>query len=196
MKKGPETASLPTEFGDFLIRVWPEDRGREPVALITPNLDPTKTVLVRVHSECLTGDTFGSLRCDCAMQKNQSLKMITESGNGIFIYLRQEGRGIGLYEKIKAYKIQDKGFDTYEANIMLGHKADAREYSWAKKILDDLGVKSIELITGNPIKLEALKDLGVEVTKVIGLPAKSNKHNEKYLKTKSAAFATKSYLGI
>lgn len=191
MKKEAETVLIPTQFGDFLVRVWPEKRGQEPLALITPNLDTSKPVLVRIHSECLTGDTFGSLRCDCREQKDQSLKMIAGSGSGVFIYLRQEGRGIGLHEKIKAYKIQDRGYNTYEANIMLGHEADPREYSWAKKILDDLRINKVEIITNNPLKISALKDLGIEVTKQIELSSESNRHNEKYLKTKDMIFSAK-----
>lgn len=196
MLKQSAATHLPTEFGDFLIHVWPEDRGREPVALITPDLDTTRPVLVRVHSECLTGDTFGSLRCDCREQKSQSLRMITESSNGVFIYLRQEGRDIGLYEKIKAYKIQNEGYNTYEANIMLGHQADPREYSWAKRILDDLGVNTIELISNNPLKVSALKDLGIKISKKVELSTKSNKHNAKYLEAKNLAFAARKDSGL
>ncbi len=181
-------AGLPTEFGDFYIKVYKENKGNEPVALIAKKLDISKPVLVRVHSECLTGDAFGSLKCDCGEQKNESLRMIAKNGNGIFIYLRQEGRGIGLYEKIKAYKIQEQGYDTHEANIMLGHKPDQREYSWVKAILDDLGVDKIKIITNNPSKVSEISSLGITVVDRIPLVIKSNKHNRKYFETKKKKF--------
>ena len=182
------SAYLPTEFGDFEIKVWPESRGLEPIALITKNFDPEKTALVRVHSECITGDTFHSCKCDCGTQKDMALKMINESKNGIFIYLRQEGRDIGIYEKVKAYGLQDQGFDTYQANVLLGHKPDQREYSWAKTILDELKVKNIRILTNNPSKVFELTRLGIKVIERIPLLIESNKHNKYYLDTKRIKF--------
>jgi 3,4-dihydroxy 2-butanone 4-phosphate synthase/GTP cyclohydrolase II len=178
------SAKLATKYGQFRIIVWQGERGREPVALITPTLSVTEPVLVRMHSECLTGDTFGSLQCDCNEQKVKSLEMIAASGNGIFLYLRQEGRGIGLFEKIKAYKLQEEGYDTYEANIKLGHKADEREYSIAKKILQDLNVEKIKLITGNPEKIMQMKEFGFNVVEQVPLVIEANQHNKRYLQTK------------
>lgn len=181
-------AGLPTEFGSFNIKVYKENKGNEPVALITKTLDVSKPVLVRVHSECLTGDAFGSLKCDCGEQKNESLRLIAKNGNGIFIYLRQEGRGIGLYEKIKAYKIQELGYDTHEANVILGHKPDQREYSWVKKILDDLNINTIKIITNNPSKVSEISSLGIAVVDRVPLVIKSNKYNRKYFETKKKKF--------
>ena len=167
--------------------VWPAERGQEPVAILTAELDATKPVLVRVHSECLTGDAFGSLRCDCCIQKEEALKQIAESGNGVFIYLRQEGRGMGLFDKIRSYKLQEEGVDTHQASILLGHEPDSREYSWAKKILDALGIKKIKLLTNNPAKVSEIFDAGVEVEKVPLIIA-PNRHNEQYFDTKRKKF--------
>ncbi len=182
------STQLPTKQGAFVFNVWNHKRGEEVIFLQTPNLDVTKPVLVRVHSECMTGDVFQSYRCDCGEQKNRSLNMIAESGNGIFIYLRQEGRGIGLYEKIKAYRLQDKGYDTHEANILLGHKPDYREYSWVKKVLDHLGVKEIRLITNNPSKVAEISRLGIKVIDRVPLVIESNHYNRRYFETKRRKF--------
>lgn len=179
---------LPTKQGTFYFSVWNQKKGEEIIFLQTPNLDISKSVLVRVHSECLTGDTFHSYRCDCEEQKDRSLSMIAESGNGVFIYLRQEGRGIGLHEKIKAYILQDKGYDTHEANILLGHKPDYREYSWVKKVLDHLQVKKIKLITNNPSKVSEIARLGITITDRIPLVIESNTYNRRYFETKRQKF--------
>lgn len=179
---------LPTQQGVFSFGVWNQKKGEEIIFLQTPNLDVTKPVLVRVHSECITGDVFHSYRCDCGEQKDRSLSMISESGNGVFIYLRQEGRGIGLYEKIKAYILQDKGYDTHEANILLGHKPDYREYSWVKKVLDNLGVKEIKLITNNPSKVAEISRLGIKVTERVPMVIESNHYNRRYFETKRQKF--------
>lgn len=188
MSLSPLTANLPSKFGDFLITVWPEELGQEPVALSTPNIDITQPVMVRIHSECITGDNYGSLRCDCGPQKEQSLQEIARYGNGLFLYLRQEGRGIGLYEKIKAYQLQDQGLDTYDANEMLGHKADARQYEWAKRMLDHFGVREVILLSNNPEKRSALERYGFTVVESRHVWTGSNEHNQTYLATKKTKF--------
>src|SRR5438105_7279634 len=144
--------NLFTKFADFSIRVYPGDQGKDTLVLVTKNIDFTKPVLVRVHSECLTGDLFGSLHCDCGKQLAKSLQLISEEG-GILIYLRQEGRGIGLFEKIKSYRLQAKGYDTFEANVLLGHQPDERSYDIVKNILEDFNISSIRLLTNNPSKV-------------------------------------------
>jgi GTP cyclohydrolase II len=182
------TAVIPTRHGVFNFSVWNQNKGDEIIFLTTQNIDVSKPVLVRVHSECMTGDTFHSYRCDCGEQKDESLKLINESGNGIFIYLRQEGRGIGLHEKIKAYVLQDEGYDTHEANILLGHKPDYREYTWVKKILNFLNVSEIKLLTNNPSKVSEISRLGIKVTERIPLLIESNLHNRRYFETKKQKF--------
>lgn len=179
---------LPTKQGVFSFGVWNQKKGEEIIFLQTPNLDVNKPVLVRVHSECMTGDVFHSYRCDCGEQKDRSLSMISESGNGVFIYLRQEGRGIGLHEKIKAYNLQDNGYDTHEANILLGHKPDYREYSWVKKVLEKLGVKDIRLITNNPSKVAEISRLGIKVVDRVPIVIESNHYNRRYFETKRQKF--------
>jgi len=185
--KEPASASLPTRFGNFQMRVWPAEKGSEPVALLTPELDPAKPVLVRIHSECLTGDGFGSLRCDCCDQKEEALRQISASGNGVFIYLRQEGRGMGLFDKIRSYKLQEEGIDTHQANILLGHEPDSREYSVAKEILTQLGIRDIRLLTNNPSKVSEVSGFGFNVERApIVIPP--NEHNERYLQIKQEKF--------
>lgn len=182
------TTQIPTEFGIFDFSVWDQKKGDEVVFLTTPKLDTNKPVLVRVHSECMTGDVFHSYRCDCGEQKEEALRAISKNGNGIFIYLRQEGRGIGLHEKIKAYILQEKGYDTHEANIILGHKPDYREYSWVKRVLDYLHIKNIKLLTNNPAKVSEISRLGINIIERIPLIVKSNSHNRKYFETKKQKF--------
>jgi len=182
------SAVLPTKFGDFTIIVWPSDDGKDSVALVTPQLDVSKPVFLRVHSECITGDVFGSLRCDCGQQKQNALIKIAKSKNGIFIYLKQEGRGIGLSEKIRAYALQEQGYDTHEANILLGHEPDPREYSMVKTILDQLKVKDIKLITNNPSKENSLREFGFNIVERVPLKIRSNKYNKRYLETKKIKF--------
>lgn len=182
------SATLPTKYGDFVVIVWPAEDGKDSIALVTPQLDITKPVLVRIHSECLTGDVFGSYRCDCGQQKQKALIKIAKSKNGIFIYLKQEGRGIGLSEKIRAYALQEQGYDTHEANILLGHDPDPREYSMVKKIFNQLKVKNIKLMTNNPSKENALREFGFTIVERIPLRMRSNKYNKKYLETKKIKF--------
>lgn len=184
-------ASFPTKYGEFRIHAC-DKCGTENVALIYgagPGSKPGKPelkepVLVRLHSRCTTGDVFHSLRCDCGEQLEKSIGMIKREGQGIIIYLDQEGRGIGLMNKIKAYELQDQGYDTVEANHQLGFESDPRTYETASGILHELGVKSIKLITNNPKKVEALEAGGIKVAERIPLVIKSNKYDEKYLKTK------------
>lgn len=182
-----ETA-LATKFGTLNIRVYADVQGKETVALCTENLDLTNPPLVRIHSECITGDTFGSLHCDCGEQLERSLGQINKSGNGILIYLRQEGRGIGLFEKIKSYQLQRDGHDTFEANVLLGHAPDKRTYENAKMVLDGFGINRIRLITNSPSKVSELTNLGIEVVERVPLVISPNKHNEKYLATKRDKF--------
>lgn len=185
----PVSVNLPTKYCEFVITVYPAQKGLEPIVLSTPQIDKTKPVLVRIHDECITGDTFGSQKCDCGEQKDQSLKMIAESkSGGLLIYMRQEGRGIGLYEKIKAYKLQEEGYDTHEANIKLGHPPDQREYLIVKKILHDFGIEKVCLITNNPSKVSAISKLGVDVVKRVPLVINTNVHNERYFHTKKTKF--------
>ena len=177
---------IPTDHGDFQLCYYTNTLDeKEHLALFTGELSNTKPVLARIHSECFTGDVLGSRRCDCGEQLDQSLKIISEAGAGILIYLRQEGRGIGLLEKLRAYNLQDSGLDTIDANLELGHEADARDYSMAALILSDLGVESVQLITNNPIKIEALEQSGIEVTERVSLEIAANPDNVSYLRTKA-----------
>ncbi|MDF2940202.1 MAG: bifunctional 3,4-dihydroxy-2-butanone-4-phosphate synthase/GTP cyclohydrolase [Gammaproteobacteria bacterium] len=180
--------TLNTEFGTFIFRVYQDSPGKETIALYSEKLDPTQAPLVRVHSECITGDTFGSRRCDCGPQLNKALEDISKDGNGILIYLRQEGRGIGLFEKVKAYQLQDQGYDTYEANVMLGHLPDARTYETAKAVLDDFKVERIRLLTNNPSKISEIEQAGIEVAERIPLLISANPHNTHYLLSKKTKF--------
>jgi GTP cyclohydrolase II len=142
-------------------------------------------ILLRIHSECFTGDVLGSLRCDCGEQLDRALQRISEEGRGVIVYMRQEGRGIGLSKKIEAYNLQDAGHDTVEANILLGHQADEREYSLAARILEDLGVHSVRLMTNNPLKIRALESEGVQVVERIVVPSTVHPENQNYLRTKA-----------
>lgn len=180
--KKNESAKLPTEYGDFIVHVYEHD-GLNHLALVKGAIDKNSGILVRVHSECLTGDVFHSKRCDCQQQLDKALRLIAKK-NGILIYLRQEGRGIGLLNKIKAYKLQDGGMDTVEANEKLGFKADMRDYSAGVKILADLGVKNIRLLTNNPKKIEGLEKYGIRIIERVPLVIKPNTHNKRYLEAK------------
>ena len=179
-------SKLPTAFGDFEIIVFQDpDTGEEHLAL-SQGLDAasTKPILVRIHSECLTGDAFGSLKCDCGPQLHSTMKMISDKGQGVILYLRQEGRGIGLTNKIRAYALQDQGHDTIDANLLLNLPADARHYDMCTIMLDYLKIKEVRLITNNPLKINALKDLGVNVVDRIAITVGLNIFNQGYLQTK------------
>jgi 3,4-dihydroxy 2-butanone 4-phosphate synthase/GTP cyclohydrolase II len=158
--------------------------GEHHIALVRGEVAGKKDVLVRVHSECLTGDVFGSCRCDCGPQLHHAMSMVAESGRGVIVYMRQEGRGIGLMPKIKAYKLQEQGYDTVEANKKLGYGMDLREYGIGAQILADLGLKHIRLLTNNPKKVVGLEGYGLDIVEQVPIKIRPNKHNAKYLKTK------------
>ena len=179
------SAALPTQWGQFTIHGFEDSAtGKEHVALTIGELKPGEPVLCRLHSECLTGDCLFSLRCDCGPQLQSAMQQIAESGAGLILYLRQEGRGIGLLNKIKAYALQDSGADTVEANVQLGFKPDGREYEICKPMLDHLHVDTLRLLTNNPRKVNALQEMGIEVSEVVSLHTGTNPHNEGYLAVK------------
>lgn len=178
-------ANLPTAYGDFkMVGFVNQLNGEHHVALVKGEIDVLDEVLVRVHSECLTGDAFHSLKCDCGEQLSAALAAIEQEGKGILLYLRQEGRGIGLINKIKAYKLQEEGLDTEEANIALGFPPDLRDYGIGAQILSELKAKKIRLLTNNPKKIVGLKGHGIEIVDRVPLVMDTNLHNEKYFKTK------------
>ena len=179
-------AMIPTLFGgQFKIVVYENDvDDMKHVALVKGDIGPEDEVLVRVHSECLTGDVFGSERCDCGHQLHRAMEMVDEAGKGIIVYMHQEGRGIGLVNKIKAYELQERGKDTVEANISLGFKADLRDYGIGAQILADMGVKKMKLMTNNPKKIVGLEGYGLTITERVPIEIKPNESNIKYLKTK------------
>jgi len=181
----PADARLPTKYGEFRIRIFHESStGLDHVALTLGDMSGPDPVLVRVHSECITGDSFASTRCDCGSQLEYTLEEIQRKGWGCLVYLRQEGRGIGLHAKIQAYNLQDKGADTLDANLMLGLPGDARDYSIASIIFDNLGIKHVSLLTNNPDKVEKLENLGIEVFERVPLIVGVGSENIHYLKTK------------
>ena len=181
----PADARLPTAHGEFRIRVFHEDTtGLDHVALTLGDMNGPDPVIVRVHSECLTGDSFSSLRCDCGPQLDAAMEQIQEVGWGCLVYLRQEGRGIGLHAKIQAYNLQDQGADTLDANLILGHPADARDYKIAAKILKSLDIERVCLLTNNPDKEEQLKKFGIEVVERMPLVVGINEGNRGYIETK------------
>tara|TARA_B100000427_G_scaffold320572_1_gene320079 strand:+ start:946 stop:1584 length:639 start_codon:yes stop_codon:yes gene_type:complete len=178
-------ARLPTERGEFRIRVFNDsETGMEHVALTLGEMGGPDPVLLRVHSECLTGDAFGSLRCDCGPQLDAAMSLIQEVGWGCILYLRQEGRGIGLHAKIQAYNLQDQGADTVEANLLLGHPADARDYRVASEILGLIGIDSVCLLTNNPDKIGQLVSYGINVEQRMPLVAGVGDENREYLAIK------------
>ncbi len=185
------TSRLPTAHGEFKITVFQDPKTGEEHVALSKGLEEVsdEPVVVRVHSECLTGDAFASLKCDCGPQLQASLKLINELGRGAILYLRQEGRGIGLTNKIRAYALQDQGHDTVDANLMLNLPADARQYDMCSIMLDHLQVKAVRLVTNNPLKIEALKAQGINVVDRVPLTVGLNPFNEQYLKTKHERMA-------
>lgn len=178
-------ARLPTKYGEFKIIAYRSSTDpTEHVAVVMGNVNTEEPVLVRVHSQCLTGDVFHSMRCDCGEQIEMAMKRISEEGRGVVLYMRQEGRGIGLHNKIKAYALQDKGMDTVEANIALGFKADQRDYGVGAQILADLGIHKMRLMTNNPKKMSSLSSYGLEIVEQLPITIKPNKYNKHYLQTK------------
>ena len=177
-------ARLPTKFGNFKLVAFPgENKDKEDLALIMGNVK--NGILVRIHSECFTGDVLHSMRCDCGEQLDLAMDKISKEGNGIIVYLRQEGRGIGLVNKLKAYNLQDEGMDTVEANVALGFSAELRDYNNAIKILKSLGLEKIRLLTNNPSKVEELDKRGITVEQVTH-KTEANKENREYLETKAS----------
>lgn len=180
-----EVVRMPTEFGDFDLHLYRSKLdGQNHLALVKGEVAGRRGVLVRVHSECLTGDVFGSRRCDCGPQLHQAMKQVDDAGAGVIVYMRQEGRGIGLASKIRAYKLQERGYDTVEANRKLGYPMDLREYGLGAQILCDLGLKKIRLLTNNPRKIVGLEGYGLEVIEQVPIRIAPNPHNAKYLRVK------------
>ena len=181
-----ESSKLPTRWGVFDIHGFEDPfKGKEHIAITMGDCGSDEPLLIRIHSECLTGDALGSLRCDCGEQLDEALRRISQQGRGAILYLRQEGRGIGLVNKIRAYNLQDEGADTVEANERLGFGADLRDYSICAPILNHLGAKRLHLMTNNPRKIKALEDLGFEIAERKPIQTDSNPHNAQYLSTKA-----------
>lgn len=181
------SSKLPTPFGIFTMHGFQEETtGKEHVALSMGDVDSGEPVLMRAHSECLTGDALFSLRCDCGFQLEEALSSVAKEGRGVVLYLRQEGRGIGLLNKIKAYNLQDQGADTVEANERLGFSADMRTYEMCQPMLEYLGIQSIRLMTNNPRKVKAFSDAGVNIIERVAIEVGRNPHNDGYLNTKAS----------
>jgi 3,4-dihydroxy 2-butanone 4-phosphate synthase/GTP cyclohydrolase II len=176
---------MPTEYGDFDLHLYRSKLdGAHHLALVKGKIDKNRPMLVRVHSQCLTGDVFGSRRCDCGNQLHAALRQISDEGNGVLVYMRQEGRGIGLAAKIHAYKLQEEGLDTVEANAKLGFPSDLRDYGIGAQILFDLGVRKFRFLTNNPKKVVGLEGYGIQMVEQVPIRSEANPHNEKYLETK------------
>ena len=176
---------MPTEWGDFQLHLYTQNTtGEQHLALVKGEWVKDEPILVRVHSSCMTGDIFGSCRCDCGPQLAAAMEKVEEAGKGVIVYMNQEGRGIGLLNKLKAYKLQEQGLDTVEANLKLGFKMDERDYGVGAQIIRDLGISKMKLMTNNPKKRTGLVGYGLEITEISGLEIKPNKHNERYLRTK------------
>lgn len=179
------SVKMPTAWGDFELSAYTQkNTGEQHVALIKGSWEPNEPILVRVHSSCVTGDIFGSCRCDCGAQLHAAMEMIEKAGKGVIVYMNQEGRGIGLINKLRAYNLQENGLDTVDANLKLGFKADERDYGVGAQILRNLGVTKMRLMTNNPKKRAGMVGYGLEVVENVALEIKSNKHNELYLRTK------------
>ena len=181
-----ETSELPTDIANFKVHAFTEEQSKKDHLVIAfGNLKSKKPILARIHSQCITGESFFSMRCDCRFQLTESLKQIASNGSGVIFYLQQEGRGIGLSNKIRAYKLQDEGMDTVEANHQLGFHEDERNYEIVASMADHLNISSVDLMTNNPKKIKALEKMGLKVNKRIPILTKSNQHNKKYLTTKA-----------
>jgi 3,4-dihydroxy 2-butanone 4-phosphate synthase/GTP cyclohydrolase II len=182
-----QVVRMPTDYGDFDLHLYRSTLdGSHHLALVKGTISSNEPVLVRVHSECLTGDVFGSRRCDCGNQLHAALRQISETGNGVLVYMRQEGRGIGLAAKIHAYKLQEEGLDTVEANEKLGFGTDLRDYGIGAQILFDLGVRKFRFLTNNPKKVVGLEGYGIQMVEQVPIRSEANPHNAKYLETKKA----------
>ena len=180
-----ETSNLPTDIGNFKVHAFTDSNDlKDHLAISIGDLNVDKPILSRIHSQCVTGESFFSLRCDCRYQLTESLNQIAKKGRGVIFYLQQEGRGIGLSNKIRAYNLQDKGLDTVEANHQLGFEEDERSYETVSAMISFLGIKKIDLMTNNPKKIDALKSYGVIINQRVPLSTDTNKHNKKYISTK------------
>ena len=180
-----ETSNLPTDIGNFKVHAFTDSSDlKDHLAISIGDLNVDKPILSRIHSQCVTGESFFSLRCDCRYQLTESLNQIAKKGLGVIFYLQQEGRGIGLSNKIRAYNLQDKGLDTVEANHQLGFEEDERSYETVSEMINFLGIKKIDLMTNNPKKINALKSFGVIINQRVPLSTNTNKHNQKYISTK------------
>tara|TARA_B110000438_G_scaffold164137_1_gene157051 strand:+ start:1270 stop:1863 length:594 start_codon:yes stop_codon:yes gene_type:complete len=181
-----ETSELPTDIANFKVHAFTEEQTKKDHLVIAyGNIESKKPILARLHSQCITGESFFSMRCDCRFQLTESLQQIANNGSGVIFYLQQEGRGIGLSNKIRAYKLQDEGMDTVEANHQLGFHEDERNYEIVASMADHLNINSVDLMTNNPKKIKALEKIGLKVNKRIPILSESNQHNKKYLKTKA-----------